>query len=382
MTQKATREGVKSHNRRLVLRSVFSGEATNRAALSTHTGLAKPTISDIVGELIEDGLLEEGGHGESTESGGKRPRLLHFRPEARQIIGVSINANRIQGALANLQGEIIATHHAELNGAQGEDALNILHEVINGLIAQLDSPLLCISIGTPGIVYNNDGIVKAAPSLGWYDFPLASHLSTLYDVPACIGNNTELATRALVAFDNPEDQARNLVMVLVDGSVEIGIAFAGAVYHHSGDLGLLRVPPAADQLSAYLGWDFVKRRIAELVDLDPNTSLIAADIDYLRIRYGYQRGDWLCTVLYDELAGHLAQIFAWITGIIRPDHITLAGEIVEMGAELVTLATERAAHLLPPDLVDAVTFSLATDITLSVSGCVAHALERELGVIA
>jgi hypothetical protein len=49
MTRKATREGLKSHNRRLVLRSVFSGEASNRAALATHTGLAKPTISDIVG---------------------------------------------------------------------------------------------------------------------------------------------------------------------------------------------------------------------------------------------------------------------------------------------------------------------------------------------
>jgi predicted NBD/HSP70 family sugar kinase len=295
---------------------------------------------------------------------------------------VSIDGNRAKGALANLNGEMIATHQAELNGAQGEAALQILKEVINGLIAQLDASLLCISIGTPGIVYNKEGFVKAAPLLGWYDFPLAAHLNQLYEVPVCVGNNTELATRALVAFSQAEDQARNLVMVLVDGSVEIGIAFANAVYHHSGDLGLLRVPPSADQLAAYLGWDFVSRRIRELYVLDPNTSLDLDTLDYLAIRNGYQHGDWLCTVLYDELARHLAQIFAWITGIIRPDHITLAGQIVEMGAELIALATERAANLLPPDLVDAVTFSLATDVTLSVSGTIAHALERELGVLA
>ncbi|HRF96201.1 MAG TPA: hypothetical protein PLZ51_13440, partial [Aggregatilineales bacterium] len=103
--------------------------------------------------------------------------------------------------------------------------------------------------------------------------------------------------------------------------------------------------------------------------------------DYLDIRYGYQQGDWLCRVLYDELAGHLAQIFAWITGIIRPEQIALAGEIVDMGEELITLATEQTRHLLPPELVNAVTFSLATDPLLSVTGTIAHALDRELGVL-
>ncbi|MDX2075997.1 MAG: ROK family protein [bacterium] len=378
MTQKATREGLKSHNRRLVLRSVFAGEATNRAAIALYTGLAKPTISDIVAELMDDGLLEEGGHGDSTESGGKRPILLHFRPQARQIIGVSITANRAHGVLADLNGDIIAHHRAYLEDSPDKDALGVLLQVINGLVAQLDAPLLCISVGAPGIVMSDLGIVKAAPSLGWYNMLLADHLTTLYNVPAYVGNNTELATRALVAFKSPAPTP-NLVMVLVNGSVEIGIAFAGAVYRHSGDLGLLRVPPSAEPLEAFLGWEFVERRIAELLPLDQTT--LPTNPDYLDIRYGYQQGDWLCRVLYDELAGHLAQIFAWITGIIRPEEIALAGEIVDMGEELITLATERTRHLLPPELVNAVTFSLATDPLLSVTGTIAHALDRELGVL-
>jgi Mn-dependent DtxR family transcriptional regulator len=70
MAQKATRAGVKEHNRRLILRFVFSGEAVSRVKLARLTGLAKPTVSDIVSDLIEDGLLEESGRGEATESGG------------------------------------------------------------------------------------------------------------------------------------------------------------------------------------------------------------------------------------------------------------------------------------------------------------------------
>lgn len=378
MTLKATREGVKEHNRRLILRAVFSGTATSRAAIAGQTGLAKPTVSDLVAELIDDGLLEEGGRGESTESGGKRPTLLRFRPEARQIIGVSINAGRAQGVLTDLNGEVFARHSADLHAAQGDDALTVLREVVNGLMAQRDAPLLCISVGVPGIVQSREGVVKASPSLGWHARPLAEQFSARYDVPVYVGNNTELATRAQASFI--VEDVRNMVMVMVNTSIEIGIAFGGQVYHHSGDLGLLRVPPEAEQLTGYLGWAFVKHRADELREIDPNTTLPLKPT-YLDIYHGYRRGDWLCAALVNELAGHLAQIFAWITGLIRPDHIALAGGIIELGEPLLERATRYAADLLPPDLVNAVTYSLAEDQTLNLTGTVAHALNRELGVL-
>lgn len=379
MAQKATREGLKSHNRRLVLRAVFADKATNRAALSQYTGLAKPTISDIVAELIEDGFLEEIGHGESTESGGKRPILLHFRPEARQIIGVSIDSIRVQGILTDLNGDIIARHRAYIEDSGGEPPFAVLCQVINGLIAQSDAPLLCISVGTPGVVYSDIGVVQSAPSLGWHHLPLGDQLAGQYDLPICVGNNTELATRALLAFKSSET-TQNVVMVLVNGSVEIGVGFGGMVYHHSGDLGALRMPPNSEPLASFLGWDFIVRRVNEYRVIAPDSRL-PEKFDYLDIRYTYMAGDWLCKVLYEELAGHLGQVIAWITGIMRPDRIVIAGEIVEMGEELIALATQRAKHYIPPDLVDAVVVTHETDTMLSLSGAIAHALDRELGVL-
>jgi len=378
MAKKATRAGVKETNRRLILRSVFTGSATSRAAISQQTKLTKPTVSELVSELIEEGLLEEGGRGESTESGGKRPRLLHFHHEARQIIGVSITSVRAHGVLADLSGNVIARHSAELKGEQQENAIHVLQEVINGLLAQLDAPLLCISVGVPGIVQSGAGIVKAAPELGWYSLTLGERLAMNYDVPVYVGNNTELAARAQASFS--EERIPNLVMILVNISIEIGIAFGKEAYHHSGDLGLLRVPPEGEQLTGYLGWAFVKRRVDELRQMNPDTDLPMKPT-YLDIYYGYQGGDWLCKTLVNELAVHLGQIFAWITGLIRPDHIVLAGGVVEIGEPLLQLATQYATELLPPDLVNAVTFSLSEDQSLSVTGTLAHALARELGVL-
>ena len=78
--KKATREQLKRHNRQLLLRAVYYDLADNRAALAQMTGLAKPTVSDLIAELMEEGLLEEGGLGESTDIGGKRPTLIKFVP--------------------------------------------------------------------------------------------------------------------------------------------------------------------------------------------------------------------------------------------------------------------------------------------------------------
>ena len=126
----------------------------------------------------------------------KRPRLLNFLPDAQQIIAVTINEMAAFGVLADLGGGIGAVHRADLDGAQGPEAISVLEDVINGLLAQLHAPLSCLSIGTPGIVDSAAGIVKAAPSLDWYDLAVADMLADAYDAAVYVGNNTELAARA------------------------------------------------------------------------------------------------------------------------------------------------------------------------------------------
>ena len=382
---RATPQRIKEHNRRLILRTIFTGEADNRAALSLATGLAKPTVSDIVSELIDEGFIAEGGRGQSTESGGKRPRLLQFCPQVQQIIGVSINDVRAYGVLASLDGTIIAQHHALLNEAHGDEALTILYEVINGLIAQLEAPLLCISIGTPGIVLSDQGQVKASPVLGWYDLNLAETISQHYQVPTYVGNNTELATRAQFAHGTSTETC-NLVTIFVNTSVEVGIAFNGDIYHHSGDLGLLRVGDPSNQyndprsLTHFLGWKSIKNRVHELREFHSDT-ILPERITFLHIREGLLRGDSLCYAIHEEIAAHLAQVFAWITGLIRPDQIVLAGSMAELGPALIEHATALTTQLVPAHLVDAVIFSVSEDLRLSATGTITLGLHKELGIL-
>lgn len=381
---KATREQLRRHNRQLLLRAVYTGLADNRAALAQETGLAKPTVSDLIGELIEEGLLVEGGRGVSTDSGGKRPTLIKFVPEARQVIGVSLDNGRAFGVLSNLAGQIAAQHYAELDGAQGDEAGAILTDVINGLIAQLDAPLLCIGIGVPGVVDTLNGTVLESPPLGWTNRHLADWLAGQYSVPAHTGNSAELTALAQYAFGlNGDTATRNLVTVLITGSVEVGITLDGTAYHQGGDISGMHAAHLAvpRRLDALLGWPAVQRRAAELRRDYPGTQLPETGLTYVHVHYCAANGDPAARQLCDELSTHLAQIMGWVVGLLRPDHISLAGPIVNLGEQFLENVIRKTEAMLWPEVVQPIAFSLAYSGNLSAIGAAALALHRELDIL-
>jgi predicted NBD/HSP70 family sugar kinase len=379
---KATHEQIRRHNRQLLLRAVYSGSENNRAALAQATGLAKPTVSDLIANLIEEGLLVEGGHGESTESGGKRPRLLEFVPGARQVIGVSLTTRRALALLSNLSGQVIAEHMADLDSMTGSDLIDSLKEVINGLIAQLDAPLLCIGVGVPGQVNKETGVVISSTNLGWYGVPLAQILSETYGVPVYIGNNTEQAAMAQVGAFQATGSNKSLVTLLIDDNVEVGFALEGPMFHSGGDIGCIRLSETK-RLDELLGWPSVQIRLAALCQKCPDSALSGMqNLNYLQIRLAADHGDPAALALYDELVDVLAQVYAWIIGLMRPNLLSLVGPIADLNDRLLEKIADRIGYLLLPEIAQSVEFSLADDAQyLSATGAVVQALRSELGIL-
>ena len=74
-------EDTKRHHRALILQHLFSGGLASRADLARATGLTRVTVSDLVGGLIDEGLLGE--HGAPAETRvGKPPPLVGLLPAA------------------------------------------------------------------------------------------------------------------------------------------------------------------------------------------------------------------------------------------------------------------------------------------------------------
>lgn len=379
---KATHSQLRQHNRQLLLRAIYEGVADNRAALAQETQLAKPTVSELIGELIDEGLLVEEGRGQSTRGGGKRPRLLRFVPAARQVIGVSISEDHIMAALAYLDGRIVARHYTDLGGARGEDVIAAVGETINGLIAQLDAPLLCIGLGVAGVVDAGAGTVIHAPHLDWAQVPLARLVAGMYDTPAYLAHSTALVAMAEYVY-GPTEPVHCFAVVRVGSGVGVGLVINGAIYHGGGEIGPLRVGDGLGSLDTLLGWPCVRQR-AEALRREHAPSLLPGEdepLSYLHIRHAADNGDRAALALRDELSRHLAQVFAWITGLLTPDHVALAGPITDLGEPLLEQAAAYTREWVGAGPLRPVSFSLAEAPSLVAVGAIAQALHRELGLV-
>ena len=77
---------LKQKNRGLLLKLIATGECSSRIELAQKTGLAKMTVSNIVNEFLENGMLEE-REKVQTEGKGRNPILLIISPRAPKLIG-------------------------------------------------------------------------------------------------------------------------------------------------------------------------------------------------------------------------------------------------------------------------------------------------------
>jgi len=85
-------EHARGHNRSLVLQTLYRAGQQSRADIARGTGLTRVTVSDLVAELIGEGLVVETGQREDARP-GKPATLLDLNRHAFQIIGVDLSGS-------------------------------------------------------------------------------------------------------------------------------------------------------------------------------------------------------------------------------------------------------------------------------------------------
>ncbi len=116
--EKANQRKARQHNLRLVLKTIYDQGEISRADIARATGLTRATVSDVVSELIGQGIVAETGIGPSA--GGKPPILLGVVDDARQIIGIDLAESEFRGAVVNLRGEIRHRSPSPVQDRDGE----------------------------------------------------------------------------------------------------------------------------------------------------------------------------------------------------------------------------------------------------------------------
>lgn len=245
---KLLQEDTRRHHRSLLLQQLFREGPASRADLARTTGLTRVTVSDLVGDLVADGLVEElGAPAESRV--GKPPTLVGLAADSTHIIGIDLSANdRMTGAVINLAGEVQARHEVEIDGARGEAAEALVHRLANELIAMTDRPVLGVGVGSPGVV-DAAGTVIDAPNLEWSETPLASSLAAELGLPVFVANDANTAVLGEHTFGESGDGG--LMVLRVGTGVGAGLVLGGSLLHGhlgaAGEIGHVVVDPAGER---------------------------------------------------------------------------------------------------------------------------------------
>ena len=234
-------EHARNHNRSLVLQTLYRKGRARRADLARETGLTRVTISDLVGELIAEGLVVELGQRDDARP-GKPAVLLDVNRAATQIVGVDLSEHAVfRGAVLDIDGVVLRSASVELAGSRGEDATAKVLALVDELVAAATAPILGIGVGSPGIG-DAAGTVVAAPNLGWTDEPLQRRLAERTGRAVFVANDANVAVLAEHGFANAQG---DMMLVKVGHGVGSGLLVAGALVFGSrfaaGEIGQVMV---------------------------------------------------------------------------------------------------------------------------------------------
>ncbi|WP_434970891.1 ROK family transcriptional regulator [Microbacterium sp. bgisy207] len=233
-------EHARAHNRSLVLQTLFHDGAMSRADLARETGLTRVTISDLVGELIADGLVAELGTREASGP-GKPAMVVDLDRVGHRIVGIDLSGpDSFLGAVLTLDGDIVARHDvAAPRGA--DEARDAVIELAQRLVADAHAPVLGVGVGAPGVVDNN-GVILSAPNFGWTQLPLRSILEESLALPVLVANDANAAVLAEYTFGGAGD---DVVLVKVGRGVGSGLVSAGqpmrGAHFAAGEIGHVTV---------------------------------------------------------------------------------------------------------------------------------------------
>ncbi|WP_322512464.1 ROK family transcriptional regulator [Chloroflexus sp.] len=392
--EKATRQHTRDVNLRLVLRAIYELGAVSRADLARLTNLTRTTVSDVVAELMDRGLVVETGP--ATGGGvGRTPILLSVAEWSRPVAAISVNADAIEGALVSLRGAVGTPIRQPLAGRTGMDALAVLIEVLDSLTRAATQPLLGIGVTTPGLIDAGSGAVVRAVGLEWADLPLGQMLSERYALPVKVVNDSQCLALAEHLFGEWRG-VQNVVVLKIGKGVGAGIVLNGQLYagegFGAGEIGHLAFTADGPLckcgnrgcLETVLGADALLAQAQAAVIADPSSALAqhTADLSLTHIAAAATAGDPAAQRIVANAAAATGAAVATIISLLSVRHVLITGRIAAFGAAFIELVRREVAQRALPALVRDAEIRLApVAATAPLIGAAAPVLTGELGLI-
>lgn len=249
---------VRRSNLALVMSKVAESSSDThltRAQLASITGLTKASISSLVLDLLNIGVIREFGLNPRGDRG--RPGVgLQLNP-SQAVMGLEINIDYIAAAVTDLSGTLLVHRTQERNNRSSlsdpllQDLAVLAASVASDVRAR-QVRILGAGLAVPGLIDAQRGVVMSAPNLGWKDVLL--DLDAIGPgLPLGVTLHNEANASALAHLRQGTGAAQDFLFISgevgIGGGLVVGSQLFTGPGGHAGEVGHVIVDPGGADCS-------------------------------------------------------------------------------------------------------------------------------------
>lgn len=326
-----------------VLDLIRSGGVVSRIELANRSGLTAASISRIVKQLLDEGVVAEVGVGDRT--GGKRRTLIQLNARARHAVGVTLDFDRITYVLTDLNGAVVTRREAHGIGNDSPTVVNDriareLDELIHAAGVDRET-VLGIGMAVAGRQDMSHHVLRSNPeATEWELFDIEGRLTRAIDLPVVVENDSTCAAIGEFWVGRIPASADFATVYMATG-IGLGLVIDGDVYRGSssnvGEIGHMVLdvdgPECWCGSRGCLERLAAPRRIVERAlqqpGLAPELGLGGQDHtvrrDFAVVAQAAADGDERAASVIAESAFYLSRALVSVTNLLDLDQIILAG---------------------------------------------------------
>lgn len=229
---------MRASNRKLIL-NLIRLAPISRVELAEQVHLTRASITQIVDELIEAGLVEAISTVEHSGLGRKRVQLA-ICPNARYVFGVNIRRRRCHVGVINLHGDTLLHEELPIEGKSIEHACDEIANALLRMRRKLSLPndrILGIGVSAPGPVNYQEGSILNPPNFSaWHNTPIRAMLEERTGYTTLLEKDTN--ARALEEkYFGAALNLSNFMLVQIDDGVGSGVMIHDKIYRGTHGMG-------------------------------------------------------------------------------------------------------------------------------------------------
>lgn len=221
-------------NRTLILNHIRL-RPISRAELSDETGLTRASVTQIVEELIGEGLVMETSIVGRSRL-GRRSTQLAIAPDAGVIFGVTLSREQYTVGAMNMRGTVLRQTTELIANHAPDEVLDSIANIIQQMSRELaleNARILGVGVSAPGPIHFDRGcILNSIHFDAWHNLPIAQQLEARTGFPTVLHSIANAQALEAMYFGKAGE---NFALIRVDDTVSSSLIMRGTLHCGTSD---------------------------------------------------------------------------------------------------------------------------------------------------